>query len=491
MGLVKLFKEMFLRKNSSHELEQVTIEETSELFEAENIANEVQVFDTENAIFNKLEYMKQYIKIFSLTFPDKYEDYLTKIEELKLAYQEELQRFQNGLSGNIAFSVDPEYESKRYVEVIALEDEIKRFIDIEVEFKDCKDKFSKLCYKLNLYYNALIDTNLEREKSVNQLYNAYGALEKLVADLRQREFFKKDTRKKDELLNYVVYCDYVSFKSSVRLGLVADFNEYKQRFSEIYSFFAEEYYEKLIFKFLIESLEEIQKLVVSNLASNSMYEHVLKETQALELLLDGFKEVVTNCEFFQRVVKLENTVCAMAKQLSVDCTIDVSKQIVYNQAQNHIISINNVASSILALVNNPKSDFLKQVIANFKQEISWREFYFLCKIFDLNNDIIKTADSTVFGMIKDKFLSLSEKYSEYSDEYILIQKKKMLSYCGSKSKKYILLLDLKERDVSQTALLLESLTLDFVIFEQAVYLNHSYFNGFKNLEANFGQETIF
>ena len=135
--------------------------------------------------------------------------------------------------------------------------------------------------------------------------------------------------------------------------------------------------------------------------------------------------------------------------------------------------------------------FLQRIISNFKVEISWREFYFLCKIFDVSSDIISVATNTVFNIVQSKFAKLAEKYQEYTDEYILNEKKKILGYSGNRTKKYIALFEISQTEVVEITELLNMLSLDFLMLNNKVYLNHAYFNGFKNLQVNFGQVITF
>lgn len=491
MGLVNYIKQLFLPSKKSEEIQIVDPSEEVDMQELVEEVKKVQMFESENTIYNKLNFLEQYIKIFSLTFPSDYARYLKKIINIKEAYSKELNEFQKGQNGNITFSIDPEHESDFYIEVITLEDEIRRFVDFEVDFKVYKDKFSKLCYKLNVFYNTIIDTSFEREKIVNQVSNAYSSLETLVKDLNEREFFKKDSRKKDDILNYIMYCDYIIFKTFLRMGIIVDFSEYKQEISKIYSYFPVEQYDNHIFRFFIESVEEIQILISEKLTSDKMFEYVLKESQNVERKFDDFAQSFNNIDFLQGAIKLENTVNHLVKSHNITFTFDISKTIDFDANKSDIISINNVASSILSLVANEKSILLGKIIGQFKVEISWREFYFLCKIFELKEDVILVASNTVFSMVKEKFLKLEERYSEYTDEYIANEKQHILKYVGDKVRKYILLLNISKNEIVDVVEALKALCLDFVIKDEKVYLNHSYFNGFKNLEENFGQEIIF
>jgi len=495
MNLVKFIGNFFSwifgdKKKLPCEEESLNELRAEEIVELENKVEEIQKFKSENVIFNKLIYLEQYIKIFSLTFPNEYNEYLKTINDLKNDYTAELEEFKKGFNGNITFSVDPEYESKRYVEVVKLEEDIKLFVDFEVDYKVCKDKFAKLCYKLHLFYNTLLSTDIKKDVIINQLYNAYNSFEKLVKELNDHKFLAKDSRKKDDILSYIIYSDYIIFKSALRLGVISQFDEYKQEISKIHSYFNVDEYEQFMFKFFIENFERFQELITSSLNTDKMHEYILKESQNLEMRIDDYSDCFRDYTFFTSVIKLENTLFGLIKLHKINFSFDVSQAIDFNEDKNEIISVNNIAKSMLSLIGNKKSALLEKIINAFKVEISWREFFFLCKIFELNNDMIQTADNTVFSMVKDKFLKLEEKYNEYSGDYIKSEKTKILNYTGEKSKKYILLFKTMV-GLEDAQITLKMLSLDFVVHEGAIYLNHSYFNGFKNLEENFGEYTIF
>ena len=94
-------------------------------------------------------------------------------------------------------------------------------------------------------------------------------------------------------------------------------------------------------------------------------------------------------------------------------------------------------------------------------------------------------------MVKEKFLKIESKYNEYTDDYIRQEKQKVLAYNGSKTKKYILLITVGQNAIEDVVAVLDKLSLDIIVYNNNIYLNHMYFNGFKNLEENFGEYVTF
>ena len=461
------------------------------LDEEQKLEEEIQKFRLNNIIFSKLDYLEQYINIFSLTFPKEYEEYLNAIQSYRDDYERELDEYRKGLYGMITFSIDPERETKRYVDVVNLENEIQGFINFTVNYQMYKERFSKLCYKFNIFYNTIINTDIETSKVLSQVNNASVSLKRLVEEVSSQEFFKQDSRKKEEMLNHIVYCEYIIFKSFIRCSVIKNFEEYKTNVSKLYSLFVNEEYSKLIFKFLLQDLEAQQDFITNNLKADNSYQYVLRSCQNLQNRLDDYTEISQDNQYFEDLIKLENTIANLAEAASISFSLDAGDLLNGNKDISESTSINRLAIAILNLIDNEKAKLLKKIISKFTVEISWREFYFLTMILELRDDVITTSSNTVFSVIKDKFLKIQRQYTEYTPSYIEQEKKKILSYSGNKSKKYISFITCDEEDISEVTNILMGLYLDFLVINNEVYLNHSYFNGFKNLERNFGAYKIF
>lgn len=482
------FKKLFnIGVKPAEEVIEPCLEEAETLEELEEKLQEVESkqFKTDNVIFEKLNYLEQYIKTFSFTFPKEYSDYLNIITAERQDYQEELERYNNGISGNITFSIDPEREAQRLVKVSNLEIEIRNFVEFVVNFSIYKGKFSKLCSKLNQFYNALLDTKKDISIICLQLDKAIQSMHTLVNKVKSLAFFESDSRKKEEILHYIIYGEYIFFKSSLRCGLVENFDDYKTNSSKFHSLFLSHEYDNLIFKFFIEDLEQYQIYINENLTQYKTYKHTIKSCQDLQNQLNDYQAVFHDFNFFKELILFENTVDNISDNFGIGFIIPLPK-ILDATFPSERTSIKDTAISVLNMINCNKAIILTKVLHNFNTDISWREFYFLCKIFELSREVVTVAQSTIFGSVHTKFTQLDSKYQEYSDSFIQAEKEKLLNYHGSKSKKYIFLLSVPEIYLGTVTSELKLLKLDFLISEEKVYLNHSYFKGFKNLETNFG-----
>jgi len=197
---------------------------------------------------------------------------------------------------------------------------------------------------------------------------------------------------------------------------------------------------------------------------------------------------LNNPEFLYELLTFENTVNNIANSSGISLIIPLPKSITSNT--NLKSTTKEDAITVLSMLESNKAKILCMVISNFKVDISWKEFYFLCKIFELHNDVIEISKDTLFNIAATKFTEFTLMYSKYSDKFIAQEKQKLLNYNGSKSKKYVLLLDNVAELTPIISQELKKLKLDFLISENSVYINNAYFNGFKNLQINFGKYKL-
>lgn len=485
------FKQAFSFFKKPDDVAVENSDEANEIAEQEALKEELEKFTMKNVVLEKLNSLEQYIKIFSLPFPKEYSEYLDAINTEKIEYEAELENYRKGFNGGIVFAIDPECEANRLAKVAVLETKIKNFVDLTVTYNDYKSKFAELTNRLCIFYNTLISFSGDVEIIRRQISNATSSLNNILQEVKSSYFFSHDSRKKEEIFNYVIYDEYIMFKSLLRSSDVSNLEEYKNNFSKFHNLFIATEYDKLILKFFIEDIEEYQVFITNNLSNDSMYLSLLKNCESLQQKLNDYYNIFKDSDYFAQIVRFEDTVDTMAKAYDIDFNFTPSKLLDIKTNANSIISVKAIAMSALNLIKTDKAALVHNVISNFRYDISWRELFFLCKIFEVYKDVLTVADMAIFDNIKTNFLRYDEKYSEYSEEYISSKKKKILNYNGSKQKKYFLLTTVENANESNIRNLLESLYLDFVIVNSEVFLNYSYFKGFRNLEENFGNYVTF
>lgn len=484
MSLTEIFKNFFVnlfRRKKPINNSQIIIENADTDVEHSQI---LKKFELRNVIIEKIEYLEQYIKIFSLTFPEEYNKYLSLIQKERNSYEDELKKYMDGFDGSITFSIDPEHETNRLIAITQLENKIMHFVEYDMNYQIHKNKFSKLCVKLNQFYNALIDTNKSEDKIRNQLKNAQNSLLRLIEEVEKMDFFNKDTRKKDDIFNYVIYCDYIMFKSLFRCKDIKSLDEYLECDSLEYNRFSDADYKKIIFKFFIDDLERLQLYIIKNFSSSTQGVYLLNTSQKLQEQLTLPKTQLEQVEYFEELIKFENTIDNVAEADNIAFVIDAPKDVSTELIEE---SVNKIALAFLNMLDNATAKILVKVIASFRYEISWREFFFLCKIFEIYDEAVDFASTTIFDNVKKNFVRLNEKYSQYTKEYIRENKAQLLKQSCAKNKKYILFLTLGSLTKEDVIILFDGLLLDYTFINNDLYLNHSYFNGFKNLEQNFGK----
>ena len=483
-NLKLFFKRLFRIKNHSkpakdfdQDIDMQSVE--PDTFQDEN--DEGKKFEIRNIVYEKLNYLEQYIKIFSLPFPNEYAQYLESIQNEKRNYETELNKYSDGLNGKLTFAIDPEEESSRLMRVSQLERQIQDFVELVVNYHAHKDKFSAFCVKLNKFYNALLDS----PNVSSQLSNAVSTLDNIVVQVKSQRFFKEDQRKQEEILNFIIYSEYIFFKTSLRCMLANTFEDYKST-SSFYHLFKDLEYDSFIFKFFINDLEQCEEYITNYLEVSEGAAFLLAACQELQNRLQNYHNAFSDSSFFKSLIQFENTIDNISDNNGKEFVYQLPASL-DSTAHGNDISVKSTAISILSMLVSNKACILCNIIKRFEEEISWKEFFFMTKIFELYDDVCNVSQNTIFDFVHTKFAKLEKKYPSYTAEAIRAKKQQILAYNGSKRQKYIRLIECTHYNPHMLASELKALRLDFTISDNVVYLNHTYFNGFKNLEKNFGE----
>lgn len=451
--------------------------------EIQKLDEDITKFQVENVVLEKLNYLEEYIKSFAKDFPSDYNKFAQLIATHRKNYEQQLESYRKGLAGNITVAIDPERDTY-YMAVLSLEGKINHFVDFVVHFEMHKKKFVTLCSRLNEFYNTIVNCHIDEQKVHKQFLNASEKAKELIGEVQPLTFFIKDSRLREEILNYVIYCDYMLFKTALRYNFCKDLADYKVGTSMLCSFFVEADYDKLLFKFLAQDTEQIENFITSKLQSYECYDFLLQSCEQLKANTREFLQSNLNSAYFDSLLKLENTLEEAAKTVGQDFIVLMPN--IFGTTQTvHTTNVNEMAIAVLKLIHKNSAHILQTLVSSFSIDITWEEFYFLCKIFNLYDSVVKVAKSTVFSCISDNFASLDSKYPEYSAQYILKYKMQLLNYKGSQKKKYILLFKAGQVDNAVVTAEFMNLFLDFVVIDDTIYLHHSYFNGFSNLETMF------
>lgn len=451
--------------------------------EIKKLDEDITKFQVENVVLEKLNYLEEYIKSFATSFPNEYSRFLGLINTHRKEYEEQLENYRKGLAGNITIAIDPERDT-HFVALLSLEGKINHFVDFVVYFEMHKKKFVTLCTRLNEFYNTIVNCHVDEQKVYKQFLNASEKAKELIAGAQPLNFFVKDSRRREEILNYVIYCDYMLFKIALRYNFCKDLADYKIGTSKLCSFFVEADYDKLLFKFLVQDLEQVENFVASKLQNYECHEFLLQSCEKLKTDTREFLQSNLNSAYFDSLLKLENTLEEAAKTVGQDFIV-LMPSIFGATKTTHATNVNEMAVAVLKLIHKNNANILLTLVSGFSIDITWEEFYFLCKIFELYDSVVRVAKSTVFSCIYDSFVSLDSKYPEYSADYIMKYKMRLLNYKGGQKKKYILLFKAGQVDNAVVTAEFMNLFLDFVVIDDAIYLHHSYFNGFSNLETMF------
>ena len=73
---------------------------------------------------------------------------------------------------------------------------------------------------MNEFYNTIVNCHIDANKVHKQFLNASEKAKELIGEVQTLKFFTKDSRLREEILNYVIYCDYMLFKTALRWFLI-------------------------------------------------------------------------------------------------------------------------------------------------------------------------------------------------------------------------------------------------------------------------------
>ena len=488
---LKLLSKVFIRKKIDNEFhDEENIEDFFDEITAETeMSEEFEHIKENKSIIKKLNFLENRVRIFATMFPNEYARYKSRIDGYKEEYQRELDEYIDAYENRkVTFCIDPENESKKINAVYMLENEIDTFIVRDVKFKTWVVKLSELCYKLNILYNVSLNSS-DKKSIFNQATRAINNLENNISELKNEVFFNSDVRKKTEILEYVFYSSYIVFKLFLRCGEVANFIDFKEKI-RLDDFFEISEYNTNVLKFVIDDIKNIEKYITAELQNDKMYAALLEKYERLQRqYVESEKEIATDNVYFEKILKSENTIYGIAnihgKEFNVPFStlIDMSE---YNK-EGSILTAKEYSLFVLRCIsNNISASMLVQFIERVSDNMTYKEFFFICKIFNLHDIVKEIAVSNGITSITSQFAKLEEKYrSVYSDKEIILKKQKVLRHKNDTVNKYGKFVEIENGMIEQFCNELEGLSLDYYRNGKIIYLNSIYFNGFANIQNAF------
>lgn len=469
----------FIKKNKKQDTQELLCNI------AERIENEENdVIKTKKDILKRLEYLEEYIKSFYTLFPDEYDRFSKIIRTQKEEYNKELTEYTYALENNeLTFSIDPEYEVKKLMAVTNLEHEINGFVEKEVVYKHYETILKEFVQKINLLYKVVReDKNVTQEKIISQADNAIKKIEIIVLEVKEKSFFESDNRKKNNILEYIVYSNYIVFKLYLRGKKATNFYDFRDKVT-IDDIFID--FDKNVTKFILQELVSIEDFLSSSaLKSDSFLNLTLKDAGNLKnMFLKNGVELVRDDDFFKNMLRLENTVLEVARINGIAFELFLPENLKkeeLNSIEDLIFPLKDYTISLLQrmiLARDYSALFFKEILSSCKK-ITYVELYLVAKIFNLDRKLVELSKDE-YSNISEHFAEIEKVFQNYSDEIIENKKKKVF-----KSKRvfsYIYLLDVTNYDLELIKETLCNLKIDYKIHEDKLYINSIYFEGLKNI----------
>jgi len=420
------------------------------------------------------------------SFPEKYRYFLGKIEKSEKSYHESIKNLKTEL---LTLDVHPEESILKRVEVENIQKEIEDFINTEVKAQTAFNKLQVLIGKSNILYNTSIlhARPEDKEKVIRQVGRIKEAQSAIIFDVRNNSFINNDIQMKERLMELISYEDYNVFKLELRNSEVDPFDvvnglamiNYFDGFDYVQAFKA----------FLEDELSDLGEIIskIDNFSLNRIVKQRMNNLYKAIIESTNFNKTLLDIKFWREYFLVESSTVDFLRQagLSEDIAkIKILDRLNIDVKLDDLVMSSKMNAFFSAIDSwHETSDtrvylFIK-FIERLQESVTYKDLYFVAVLFNVVNIFMRTSNSLGFYMNK-----YNNKY--HYEEQDLVDKKNQV--IGNPSSKYALVFECKddgERDLVLKTL--ESILLDFKVFDKNVYLNMLYFSGLDNIVGSFTQ----
>ena len=481
--LTRIFSYLSQKVETKTEAVVEAIEEKSE--ESEIVIHDDKVNVARRTLLTKLYILEQEIVPFKDEFPNEYEAYMERINSLRETYNSSLKKIKD-----LTFEIDPEVDSKKAIDVLKLERDVKNFIEKEVKFNIIFKRLQRLILKLNILYNVSIFHSKmdEKEKVMSQLKNAKGVAIRIAKEFKECVYVLNDKRLKDRVISLITFVDYEIFKSSLRNSENVSLEELINNLVMIIEF--DEFDYLGAFKaFVNDEISDFEELLP--LISDDKCRKVLKDTSTdllSKLTCSNAEESkLLDINFWNELLDFESCLLEMLKvsgvpKEKIKLNIIARMGISLEDDDVIVLPITTAMMSLTSLYSKTQDKrilLMIKLLKNVSNKITYKEIYFLILLFDLG-DVIRSYPNELIKYLKKYF----EKYPY--DRHTIIAKKRTLFI--STNKKYVKVFELHdyEEDIIET---LKRIEMDFRIEGTSVVMNSFYFDTLENVSLSLQATT--
>jgi len=432
----------------------------------------------------QLYLLEQEIALLETMFPEKYKEFMERIEALRKDYLSNLEDMKKPLT----LAMDPECYYSKIAEVQRLEEAIHTFMEKEVQFLVLSQKLERLIGKLNMVYNVSIFHFKEEEKQkiLSQVQHAVAIETKLAQECKACSYCMQDKQKKERWISLLSYADYEVFKARIRntnqtpeeliknLVMMVEFDEFD--------------YNQAFQAFIRNEIVDLAKLIPLIQDATCKYS---MQTQCDKLLteLAYFQKVenpMMHPDFWKQFLNFETELLAMLKMEKVEKEkIQVGLiESMHIQVEEEELLMVPKANAMLALTQlyaktqDTKLLALLKLLKEVSNEIPYKEIYFLLLLFDCVEMVHRIPNTLL------QHIEVYEKKYTYDRKTILEKKKRVEN---ASKKEYVVGFSLQECE-EEILSSLQALHMDIQVLEGKVFFNAFYFQTlqhvFQSLQTN-------
>lgn len=442
------------------------------------------------SMLSKLYSLEQMIKTFERAFPKHYFDYYERIKCLKDEYQKSLNEYIESYNNeSITFEIDPDEDLGKISEVMTLENEIKKFIEKDYKYSTILKRVQILCLKLNILYNTSIIyfRDGDKQKVVLQASRAKDTLLDIISDLKSSDYILNDKLKRENLLGFISYADYLIFKCNIRNSNL-DVSDSLNNFAILKHVSGIDHIDQ-VRDFVLEEISNLLKLV-EVIKEDSNYFIFLETLQKLQS--DIYDKVREN-SFWKRFFKAENNILNVIKLIGRNDIAKISiierfnvefdeKEIFFSVKSNTCLAL----ADIFFKTNDPAVAVVLKLMYELDDNVTYKEVYLILLLFGLV-DIVTSINED------DSFISNIKKQDEkYAYSMQDIEKKKYsVKNIENHKKAYVKILSADDYDLPILTNALSSKNFDYIVSGNSIYLNSFYFHEMENVKKSLNDKKAY
>lgn len=447
------------------------------LVDIENSNFDEKIVVSKKTILAKLYSLEQTITVLEIDYPQEFNSYMKKIEDIRKCYADSIEESEKPLT----FEIDPDIDYKKIMEVIKLENEIQNFIDKKMKFDIISKRLQCLIKKINILYNTSIYYENEKSKVINQIQHALETEKEIVKDFKECDEIIENIKLKERIISLISYADYLIFKTNIRNSNM-DIKELTKNIL-VNSQFESSNYISDFKDYILDEISDLGELLP--LIKDNEFGLILKTKIGTLLKKITYSENIENYiydkELWEEFLKLEKTIIdilinnGVSKKdkanvrLLIRMDINVSDdEIFISPRANTILYLSSVCSGF----SDTKSYLMTKLLSVLSNDITYKEIYFLLIIFDTLDEVVNK---------KNELLKHIEKYiNKYSYSKKSIDKKKE-DVINLENKDYIFTFNINIKEKGIIEYYLKKSKLDYIIKNNEVYLNSFYFKDLENV----------